>query len=390
MFVLTTYTKLRKYDIYSRAVINGVKMARSMVKSASIRRAQTQLLCQLCDNQGVVVKWKCEDCGIYMCDSCKVKIHIRFKSADEHEIISFREVDKNASVSAVVVSSIFNSYHTDVSAIHSLLCVDDDIVYYICNYPIEKSKFMKAKLLKASLKTLQSLDLPLFDICINNNQEILCTRFGTTELFALSSDGEVKSVVNASPMVLLSLHINKDNELHIGLREPGPAFPLTSFSIRQVIVLGDKYERKATFETDKSGAKLVSYPARICTDSKHVIYIADWTNADRTGRIVAVNRNGRIKFTYDGHEWVEKFWPFGIAVSQNDNIILSDHGNNMLHVLNPKGQLIGLQNFDDIDISQPYSLAIDTEGFLLIGCTTHVSEEANAKMYIVKMADYLI
>lgn len=387
MFVLTTNTTLRIYNIQSRVVIRGGKMARSMVKSASIKRAQTQLLCQLCDNQSVDVKWKCEECGIYMCDSCKVKIHIRLKSADEHEIISIREVGMNTSVSTVVVSSVFNSYVTDARGIHTLLSADDDIVYYICNQPKENSKFVKAKLLKASMKTLQSMDLQLFDMSINNKQEILCTKVGTTELFALSSDGEVKSVVNASPMILLSVHISKDNDLYIGLREPGPAFPLTDFSIRQVIVLGDKYERKATFETDKSGTKLVSYPARICTDSKHVIYIADWTNADKTGRIVAINRNGRIKFTYDGHASVKQFFPFGIAVSQNDNIILSDYENDMLHVLNPKGQLIGLQDVYDINIEAPYTLAIDAEGFLLIGCP---SEEANAKIYIVKMADYLL
>lgn len=360
-------------------------MARSMLKSASIKRAQTQLLCQLCDNQRVVVKWKCEECGIYMCDSCKLKIHIRLKSADEHEIISIRDIGKHAPVASVVVSSVFNSYLADVPGIQTILCTDDDIVYFISNIPQENSKFIKAKLLKASLKILQSMDICVFDMSLHSNKEILFTKVGGKQLSSLSSDGEVNVVANSSSshMLFLSVHISKDNELYIGLREPGPAFPVTDFSVRQVIILGDKYERKATFEADKSGTKLFSYPCRICTDSKQVIYIADWLNAELTGRIVAIDRNGRLKFTYDGHDSVEEFWPFGMAVTPSDNIILSDRHNDMLHVLNSKGQLIGLQDVYDINIECPCCLAFDTEGFLLVGCVkgdkTHID--------IVKIAD---
>lgn len=60
------------------------------------------------------------------------------------------------------------------------------------------------------------------------------------------------------------------------------------------------------------------------------------------GRIVAVNTNGRLKYTYNGNPDLKVFAPSGIAITPSENIILSDENNNALHVLNYKGELLGL------------------------------------------------
>ncbi|CAG2186541.1 RPGRIP1L [Mytilus edulis] len=57
--------------------------------------AQTALMCQFCDQQNI--KWKCVDCDILLCSSCKEKIHKKLKSADKHKILSIQDIGKNSS-----------------------------------------------------------------------------------------------------------------------------------------------------------------------------------------------------------------------------------------------------------------------------------------------------
>lgn len=63
-----------------------------MAEPSNENVAQTAFMCQFCDQQNV--KWKCEDCGVYLCHSCKEKIHPRLKSSDKHKIISIRDIGK--------------------------------------------------------------------------------------------------------------------------------------------------------------------------------------------------------------------------------------------------------------------------------------------------------
>ncbi|CAG2197423.1 RPGRIP1L [Mytilus edulis] len=66
--------------------------------------AQTALMCQFCDQQNI--KWKCVDCDILLCSSCKEKIHKKLKSADKHKILSIQDIGKNSSTAKKVNSNI--------------------------------------------------------------------------------------------------------------------------------------------------------------------------------------------------------------------------------------------------------------------------------------------
>ncbi|VDI09253.1 protein fantom [Mytilus galloprovincialis] len=66
--------------------------------------AQTALMCQFCDQQNI--KWKCVDCDILLCSSCKEKIHKKLKSADKHKILSIQDIGKNTSTAKRVNSNI--------------------------------------------------------------------------------------------------------------------------------------------------------------------------------------------------------------------------------------------------------------------------------------------
>lgn len=73
---------------------------------------------------------------------------------------------------------------------------------------------------------------------------------------------------------------------------------------------------------------MFSYAYRIRTVSMNVVYVDDHLGNDRNGRIVAVDRNGRLNFTYDGEKGV--FQPVGISITPSDNIVVSYRINDAL------------------------------------------------------------
>lgn len=358
------------------------------VTSASIRKAQVPISCHFCN--GNKIEWKCEECDIMMCNSCKDNIHERIKSTKDHEVLSYDNVgnDPSASteVSSEIISSIFNSYTTNVP-VHCLVCSDDDIVHIVSNCPIEK--IIKGKMLKASIRTLMSLDEAIFDIALSKKGEIFFTqlsRVPDSPIRMLLPSGKSTMVLDPKPMRLLALHLNKDNELICGLREQGPTFPIHDFSVRQVVVFGSDYKKKNAFEFDVKRNRLFRYPARIRTNSKNVIYIIDWTDSDKNGKIVAIDKSGNLKFTYFGPTNFKFFQPTSLVVTPSDNIVLSDKCNDALLALNSKGNLIAIQIVHEMNITDPCALCIDSEGFLLIGCS---ERDDSGKIHAVKVTEKL-
>lgn len=276
--------------------------------SVSLHKAQVPLSCHFCNES--TIQWKCEDCGVFMCTSCKENIHQRLKSAPDHDIVSVSDMcidnPPQREVASEVITSVFNSYTTTVPAISSLLCSGDDVIYFL-NHKLtevdETVRLAKGKMLKSSIRIMQTLDKRIFDIAVNKEGEILFNEFSNNDVCILAHLGETKVVLDTSPMKSLALHVNKDNEIIIGIREQGQAFPVKDFSIRQILIFDNDYKRKMILETDTKGRKLFNYPARIKTDSKKVLYVAEWMEKVYIGRLVAIDINGgRLKFTYNGNQ----------------------------------------------------------------------------------------
>lgn len=87
-----------------------------------------------------------------------------------------------------------------------------------------------------------------------------------------------------------------------GLREQGPPFPVHDFSVHQIVIFGSDYRRKITLGNDTYGRKLFEYPSCIRTDSQNVMYVIDIENTQFEGKLLAVDRTGRLKFSYGGYQ----------------------------------------------------------------------------------------
>ncbi|XP_071146000.1 uncharacterized protein [Mytilus edulis] len=366
--------------------------------ASSISKAQSPLSCQLCDNPNVI-KWKCKDCKLLMCDSCKERVHPKFKLSETHTIISIKDVGKTESnlsthlgslnISQPVISALLSTYTSKFSSFGKIQWSSNDTLY--CSYYTKENgyKFFVIRFLKESIKVLQELDIECTDFALGSKDEIYYGQFQSSELKVSLTDGVTNTVLSTSPMVILCIHINKDNEIILGLREQGSPFPVTEFRTRLIAVFDVNNKRKLSIEYDQTGEKLFSYIWRISTDSYNNIYAIDqFEKFD--GRLVALERSGGVKFTYKGHRSVNTsqtpFTPMGIVITKTNIVIVCDRNNNYLHALNTNGELVGLQSVTDLRIKLPCSLCFDSEGFLLIGCNTRVNEANDAKIHVAKIA----
>ncbi|XP_071168580.1 uncharacterized protein [Mytilus edulis] len=62
-----------------------------MAFSQSIKKSQIPINCHLCDTEKNI-KWKCIDCELLICDKCKDGRHLRIKNAQEHKVISIKDI----------------------------------------------------------------------------------------------------------------------------------------------------------------------------------------------------------------------------------------------------------------------------------------------------------
>lgn len=59
--------------------------------ASSSSEIQTPINCQLCETEKLI-KWKCFDCDLLICDKCKDKIHLKIKGVQEHRILDIKDI----------------------------------------------------------------------------------------------------------------------------------------------------------------------------------------------------------------------------------------------------------------------------------------------------------
>ncbi|CAG2251123.1 unnamed protein product [Mytilus edulis] len=77
--------------------------------------AQNSLKCQFC-KISLEVKWKCKTCDVIFCDSCRLNIHAILKNSHEHDVMDFKDTERNCSDN-VDLKSIPCSTHLEQSCL---------------------------------------------------------------------------------------------------------------------------------------------------------------------------------------------------------------------------------------------------------------------------------
>lgn len=304
------------------------------------------------------------------------------KINDVAEMFASLEISQSLKVSSKVISSVNNTYTTDLPGINGIECCDNDNVY-IYNY--HRKKLIKAKLIDNSMTIVNCRDVQVRTVTMNSKNELLISPAPHSILVAVSQNDQEETVVFTCPSLeIVSCYFDKlSGLLFLGVKTKGPFFEISRSSLRQVLVL-ENYKQKKTLESAGDGKRLFTYPLRITTDSDGNIYVVDVINPHHHGRVVALDRDGKLKFTYSGHHNHNPFTPWGITVTPTNNVVIDDFRNHSLHVLRTDGQLLAKQETWELDIISPVSLCMNNEGFLVIGCNAYKGK-SHAKIHVVKV-----
>ncbi|XP_076084175.1 uncharacterized protein LOC143054965 [Mytilus galloprovincialis] len=85
-----------------------------MAVSPSIEKAQNMALCQFCEES--TIKWKCINCGLFLCQFCCSKIHSKIKASQEHTIINLKDCgtkEATAIIQKVDLENMSCTIHTE-------------------------------------------------------------------------------------------------------------------------------------------------------------------------------------------------------------------------------------------------------------------------------------
>lgn len=134
---------------------------------------------------------------------------------------------------------------------------------------------------------------------------------------------------------------------------------------------------KITKEYGADG-KLFMYPLRVAVNVNNDVCVSD----SRKQSVIVVKGSGELKTEYTGCPSDEQrgqknvFEPRGIACDARGHIFVADGATHSVHMLDHTGHLLRKIVTETEGLYGPYSVAIDKEDFLWIGC-----RDANVKVY---------
>ena len=279
---------------------------------------------------------------------------------------------------------IVNWIETDLDSVNDIQVSPDESLW-IANDELQS--LQNAVIQERNLHIRTKLKSQLLDMAILPSGEPLVSVLNSSVLKYTQLDKPklVDSVFSVSPLVTLAVHLTDDNHILVGAAERGDWFPVRG--PRQVILMDMKGRWRHIFEFDGYRRPLFTVPARVASNSLKNIAVLDVHTTDLNGRIVILDRMGRVLNVYKGHPEITNEMLFhieDITNTNDDNFLVSESTNHMIHILNPRGSLVSYIDTKLLGIEFPKSLTVNKKGTIYIGCGKNKKKEKGARIFVLK------
>ncbi|CAC5371364.1 unnamed protein product [Mytilus coruscus] len=283
---------------------------------------------------------------------------------------------------------VIKSYTTDFNMVDRIL-IQDDKTAWISNDEIPTLHKIN---IDDKITTVKNISVKIYDMSLTENNDIILTLYDRTDVSLLTTKtGEIKPFLSVSSLITLGVHVTKHNEILLGVvdKERGDIYNLTDKSCREVFIFGMDGKQKQSYGYNKHKQRLFTIPYRITSNVNNDILVIDNTSDD-DGRVVVLDREGQVKWTYQGNPQVNSrdnlFNPADIVTTSVGHVIVTDASNHALHVLSGEGDVMICKIMKDQGISYLTSLNIDTKGQLWVGCHSGNEQQTDAKLHVVRMS----
>lgn len=131
---------------------------------------------------------------------------------------------------------------------------------------------------------------------------------------------------------------------------------------KNVVVKYSKVGSKIVAEFERANIQM-KYPRRIAENLNGDIYVSD----HKEGCVHVLTHDGKVKHRYTGAESTKLGEPCGITCDRYGHVIVADYKSNCIHLLDQQGQFVSHLTKSDSVMKQPFSVAVDADGYLWVG-----------------------
>ena len=175
---------------------------------------------------------------------------------------------------------VVNSYTTDLSDIYNIITVDDKSTWV---NDLNKEVIRQINIDNDNITTTKQISCFIYDMTLTSNNDILLSVGSDIKL--LTKSGEIKPFFSVSPLIPLGIHVTSDNNIIVGVKEPGNLYTPTDKSTRALLIFGMDGKQQHTYQYDSNKHRLFTIPYRITTNNNKDIVVVDSTSDD-TGKVV--------------------------------------------------------------------------------------------------------
>ncbi|XP_062585366.1 uncharacterized protein LOC134247038 [Saccostrea cucullata] len=254
---------------------------------------------------------------------------------------------------------LINTINTGYKYLYSVTCLSDEEIWTCGEDKIMKLYNLKGKLLKSSKTKSGKKQL---DIAVTRSEDLVYTDHNARTVNIVKNK-QIQEVIRLQEWIPKYVCSTSSGDLLVDMYSVDEESKVE----QSKVVRYSGSTEKQTIQFDSEGKALYSssYSFKYISENRNLdICVAD----NGAGAVVVVNQAGKLRFRYTAYPPTTytkgRFDPYGITTDSQNQILIADHFNKCIHILDEDGQF--LRYIDNCNLHYPYGLCVDTRDNLFV------------------------